>query len=91
MWSVVTLCISLQIRIGHAYFSHFFLLRGEDKLECVGCQAPYSVRHVLIECADLILIRDRYYQVQSLKELFDTVSVPKIIAFLQEVNFFNKI
>ena len=39
----------------------------------------------------LMTIHDQFYQVQSLKELFDTVNVPNIIVFLQEVNIFNKI
>ena len=33
-----------RIRIGHAYFSHSFLLRGEDEPECVGCQALPTLR-----------------------------------------------
>ena len=81
--------VLLQIRIGHAYFSHSFLPR-EDEPECVGCQAPYIVRHVLIDCADLIVICDCFYQGHSLKQLFDTVSVANIISFLSGVNFFNK-
>jgi len=80
-----------RIRIGHAYFSHSFLLRGEDRPECIGCQAPYSVRHILLECADFIQARERLYTVQSLKDLFDSVSVQNIILFLKEINLFNKV
>ena len=64
-----------RLRIGHAYFSHSYILRQEDPPECTACQEIYSVRHVLIDCIDLGLIRPRFYTVPDLKTLFDTVSV----------------
>ena len=80
-----------RLRIGHAYFSHSYILRQEDPPECTSCQEIYSVRHVLIDCIDLGLIRPRFYTVPDLKTLFDTVSVDRILSFLKEVNLFAKI
>ena len=80
-----------RLRIGHAYFSHSYILRQEDPPECTACQEIYSVRHVLIDCIDLGLIRPRFYTVPDLKTLFDTVSVDRILSFLKEVNLFAKI
>ena len=80
-----------RLRIGHAYFSHSYILRQEDPPECTACQEIYSVRHVLIDCIDLGLIRPRFYTVPDLKTLFDTVSVDRILSFLKEVNLFDKI
>ena len=80
-----------RLRIGHAYFSHSYILRQEDPPECTACQEIYSVRHVLIDCIDLGLIRPRFYTVLDLKTLFDTVSVDRILSFLKEVNLFAKI
>ena len=51
----------------------------------------YSVRHVLIDCIDLGLIRPRFYTVPDMKTLFDTISVDRILSFVKEVNLFNKI
>ena len=51
----------------------------------------YSVRHVLIDCIDLGLIRPRFYSVPDMKTLFDTVSVDRIISFVKEINLFSKI
>ena len=80
-----------RLRIGHAYFSHSYILRQEDPPECTACQEIYSVRHVLIDCIDLGLIRPRFYTVPDMKTLFDTVSVDRILSFVKEVALFTKI
>ena len=67
------------------------LLSRVSMLKCTACQEIYSVRHVLIDCIDLGLIRPRFYTVPDLKTLFDTVSVDRILSFLKEVNLFAKI
>ena len=54
-----------RLRIGHAYFSHSYILRREDPPECIACQDIYSVRHVLIDCIDLGLIRPRFCPPQT--------------------------
>ena len=80
-----------RLRIGHTYFSHSYILRQEDPPECTACQETYSVRHVLIDCIDLGLIRPRFYTVPDIKTLFDTVSVDRILSFVKEVDLFTKI
>ena len=64
-----------RLRIGHTYFSHSYTLRREDPPECTASDEIYSVRHVLIDCIDLGLIRPRFYSVPDMKALFDTVSL----------------
>ena len=71
--------------------SHSYILRQEDPPECTACQEIYSVRHVLIDCIDLGLVRPRFYTVPDMKTLFDTVSVDRILSFIKEVNLFDKI
>ena len=80
-----------RLRIGHTYFTHSYILRQEDPPECTACQEIYSVRHVLIDCIDLGLIRLRFYTVPDMKTLFDTISVDRILSFVNEVNLFDKI
>ena len=79
------------LRIGHTYFSHSCILHKEDPPECTACQEIYSVRHVLIDCIDLGLIRLQFYTVPDMKTLFDFVSVDRILSFIKEVNLFDKI
>ena len=80
-----------RLRIGLTYFSHSYILRQEDPPECTACQKIYSVRHVLIDCIDLGLIRPRFYTVPDMKTLFDTSSVDRILSFVKEVDLFTKI
>jgi kelch-like protein 2/3 len=77
-------------RIGHSYLTHAYLLKGEEQPECVDCQSPLTVKHVLLECAELYFIRETFYSVSSLFELFDTVDPEKILSFLKEVEFYRK-
>ena len=80
-----------RLRIGHTYFTHSYILRQEDPPECTACQEIYSVRHVLIDCINLDLIRPRFYTVPDMKTLFDTISVDRILSFVKEVNLCDKI
>ena len=80
-----------RLRIGHTHITHSFILKGEDPPECVSCNEPFTVKHVLIDCIDFQLTRDRYYRVQDMKELFDTVNVSSILDFLKEIKLYYKI
>ena len=41
-----------QLRLGHTRVTHSYLLLGEEQPYCVGCHAPFTVRHFLFECGD---------------------------------------
>ena len=43
------------IRLGHTGVTHSYLLLGEEQPQCVGCDAPFTVRHFLLECGDIVL------------------------------------
>ena len=80
-----------RLRIGHTFITHSFLLKGEDWPLCIPCQEPFSVKHFLLDCTDFRIIRSRFYRVNSLKELFDTVEPVRIFSFLKEIGLYNKI
>ena len=80
-----------RLHIGHSYLTHSFLLRGEPPPECYACSEPYSIKHVLIDCADLLEIRKKHYEVDSLKALFQDVAPANIFAFLKEINVYHNI
>ena len=61
----VVLC---RARIGHAYFTNGYLLRGELRPMC--CNTRLTVRHVLLSCAKYAHIRRKYFAFNSLFELF---------------------
>ena len=56
-----------RLYIGHSYLTHSFILRKEEAPVCVACGAVVTVKHIiLIECADLLEIRNKYFEEKSL-------------------------
>ena len=80
-----------RLHIGHSYLTHSFILRKEEVPVCVACNAVITVKHILIECADLVEIRKKYFEERSLYSLFRNVIPEIIFDFLREVGVFYKI
>ena len=53
--------------------SHSFILRKEEAPVCVACNSAITVKHILIEYADLFETRKKYFQERSLYSLFRNV------------------
>lgn len=54
----VVLC---RLRIGHTRLTHGHLLSGEEAPECVHCNLPLSIMHILIECPMYDQCRYKHY------------------------------
>ena len=80
-----------RVRVGHTHLTHCYLLKGEDQPECIPCQSPLTVEHILLHCIDFLLIRLKYFNVTTLNELFNTVASDTIVNFLQEIGLYSKI
>ena len=50
-----------RLHIGHSYLTHSFILRKEEAPVCVACNTVITIKHILIECADLLEIRKKYF------------------------------
>ena len=72
-----------RCRIGHSCLTHEFLLKGEPPPECIPCNCLLTIKHLLIECVDFNDVRQRFYQVPSLQDLFKTVKAEVILEFLK--------
>ena len=66
-----------RLKIGHTHPTHSFLLKGEDPPFCIGCHEFYTVKHLLLDCVDTQHIREKYFNVQSLCDLFSSVPYQK--------------
>ena len=80
-----------QFRLGHTRVTHSYSLLGEEQPQCVGCDAPFTVRHFLLECGDFAQVRNNCFHVDNMKELFQDIHIDRIIIFLRQINLFNKI
>ena len=76
-----------------SYKSQTFILTtiGEEQPQCVGCEAPFTVRHCLLECGDFAQVRNNYFHVDNMKQLFKDIHIDRIMTFLKEIYIFNKI
>ena len=67
----------------HSRLTHSFLLNNEPVPECVFCACPLTIRHVLLECGDPILLRQHYFNAVSMCDIFLNVDGQTILAFLK--------
>ena len=80
-----------RLGLGHTRVSHSYLLQGEEQPQCIGCDAPYTVCHFLLECGDFAQVRNNCFHVDNIKELFQDIHIDSIMTFLRQINLFNKI
>ena len=67
------------------------LVQGEEQPQCVGCNAPFTVRHFLLECVDFAQVRNNCFHVDNMKQLFQDIHIDSIMTFLRQINLFNRI
>ena len=60
-------------------------------LFCLECEAVITVKYILIECADLLEVRKKYFEERPLYSLFQNVSLEKIFDYLKEIGMFCKV
>ena len=80
-----------RLRIGHSFITHSYLLKGEEQPTCVPCDTPFTIKNILLHCVDFQNSGDKYYKVNSLKELFETIEMHNIFSCLKKIGLFNKI
>ena len=73
--------ILARLCLGHTRNTHSYLLQGEEQQQCVGCDAPFTVRHFLLECGDFTHVRNNCFHVDSMKELFQGIHIDSIMPF----------
>ena len=80
-----------RLHIGHSYLTQSFILRREEAPVCIACGAVTTVKHILIEYADLLEMTKKYFEERPLYSLFRNVIPDKKIDFLREIGVFYKI
>jgi len=56
---------------------------------CLSVCMSHAVKHILIECADFRDIRNKYFVVSTMKDVFEQVSIRNVINFIKETQFYN--
>ena len=80
-----------RLRIGHTRLTHGHILTGDPTPQCNVCNCQLTVKHILLDCISYGDVRCCYFSVTSLKELFESVSVSKILGFVRDINLFHSL
>ena len=80
-----------RLRIGHTRFTHSFILKQEPQPHCLTCHTTCTVKHILIECRNFVVIRKRFFKVNNSTDLFENVKIDDILSFLRETELYQKI
>jgi hypothetical protein len=67
------------------------MLNNEERPECIPCNSNFSLRQVLIDCVDVVDVRQAFYNVNNLYDLSINVGGDTILKFLKEINLYTKI
>ena len=80
--------------IGHTRLTHSFRMENRPNPPlCDQCEGDHelTVKHILIECNFLKIIRRRHYDVTDLNQLFKTVSSKRILDFVEDIGLYNSL
>ena len=82
-----------RIRIGHTRLTHRHLMEDRPEPRCHFCDAGVvlSIKHILIDCLYFSIIRSRYYNADSMGDLFMRFPLKYIIEFLKEARLYHLI
>ena len=83
--------IIARCRIGHTRLTHSWLFGQDARLDCIPCNTPFTVQHFLVDCVDLQPVRSQFFNTTDIKSLFETIQVEKIISYIKEIGFYNRL
>ena len=75
------------LRIGHTCLTHQYILTREEPPQCPSYYCALTVVHILLECQQYNSVRQKYFSVTTLKELFDTVNSCDIL--LRDIRLYS--
>jgi hypothetical protein len=58
---------------------------------CAGCDSLFTAEHILIDCLEFAVSRSNYFNVSSLKELFNIVQTRDLVDFIKERGLYRKL
>ena len=67
------------------------LSSGESQPVCEACHSLLTVKHILVDCTRYSAALQRYFGVDTLKDVFENVASRNVIAYVKDINFYNRI
>ena len=63
----------------------------QQRAICDHCKCVFTVKHMLLECPNTAVVRDKYFSSTTLKQLFSNVDARCILDFTKESGFYQAI
>ena len=85
----IIIILIYNTRKENTVLNRLHIVRKEEIPVCVACNAVISVEHILMECADLLEIRKKYFKERSLDSLFQNtqiflkISCKRLVCFIK--------
>ena len=79
------------LQIGHTRLTNSYLLKGESRPVCEACHSSLTVKHFLVDCIRYSAARQRYFGLDTLKDIFENVASRNIIGYVKDIGFYNRI
>ena len=70
---------------------HIHLLNNERAPQCINCNEPLTVKHILLNCTNFDRIRSNHFNADNLQKLFLDIKQSTILKYLKEIDFYDKI
>ena len=80
-----------RFSIDHIRLTHPFIFKQEEQPQCIARQTTYTIKHFLLECRDLTLIKQCFFNSNNTKDLFENVNIDDILSFLREIKLYLKL
>ena len=68
-----------------------YLLDNGERPECIQCDSNHSPRHIFVDFLDVSDIRQTFYNVNTLSDLYTNVEGDTILKFLKVINLYTEI
>ena len=75
--------IIFRLRIGHTSLTHSFILKQGQPPQCLTCQTPYTIKHMLVECGALAVTGERHFKTDYMRDMFEIVHRDDVLSFLR--------
>ena len=76
---------------GHTSLTHSFILKQGQPPQCLTCQTPFTIKHVLVECGALAITREGHFKTGNMRDMFENVHMDDVLSFLRDTGLYLKI
>ena len=77
--------------VGHFYLTHSFILKNRRAPVCVACNTTITIKHSLLECADLVEVRKKCFEERSLYAMSQNVNPAGTLGFFIKIIIFYSV